>query len=345
MKQIFRASLKKWLSVLIIGVSLALTIIACTGENAKGNKAELTLVSYMVTKAAYQEIIAQFTAKWQQEHQQELIVNETYGPSWGQTRSVIDGLDADIVALALAIDIDQIEKAGLIAPGWEKEVPNNGIVTRSVVGLVPREGNPKNIKNWPDLAKDDVQVITADPKTSGGARWNFLALWGAIAQTGGSEIDAVQYISQVFQNAPVLPPDARTATDTFFQAQQGDVLINYENEIILAGLNGNKFPYVIPQVNISIENAVAVIDQNVDKHSNREVAEAFVNYLFTPEAQRAFAKVGFRPVNPDVAKEFARQYPQPKNLFTVGDLGGWDVVQSKFFAPGAIFDKIQAGIK
>lgn len=336
--------LKKWLSVLGIGLCLALTMSACTGAITKGNKAELTLVSYMVTKAAYQEIIPQFVAQWQQEHNQELIINQTYGPSWGQTRTVIDGLDADVVALALAIDIQQIEKAGLIAPGWEKEVPNNGIVTRSVVGLVPREGNPKNIKNWPDLAKDDVQVITPDPKTSGGARWNFLALWGAIAQTGGSEVDAVQYISKVFQNAPVLPPDARTATDTFFQAQQGDVLINYENEIILAGLNGQKVPYIIPQVNISIENAVAVIDKNVDKHGTREVAEAFVNYLFTPEAQRAFAKLGFRPVNPDVAPEFASQYPQPNNLFTVADLGGWDVVQTKFFAPGAIFDKIHAGI-
>ncbi|GAB4275711.1 MAG: sulfate ABC transporter substrate-binding protein [Oscillatoriaceae cyanobacterium] len=295
MKQIW-AALNKWLCVMVIGVTLALTITACTGENAKGNKAELTLVSYMVTKAAYEAIIPQFIAKWKQEHQQELIVNETYGPSWHQTRTVIDGLDADVVALALAIDIDQIEKAGLIAPGWEKEVPNNAIVSRSVVGLVAREGNPKNIKNWPDLAKDDVQVITPDPKTSGGARWNFLALWGAIAQTGGSEVDAVQYISKVFQNAPVLPPDARTATDTFFQTQQGDVLINYENEIILAGLNGRKVTYVIPQVNISIENAVAIIDKNVDKHGNREIAEAFVNYLFTPEAQRAFAKVGFRPV-------------------------------------------------
>ncbi|MBO0349599.1 sulfate ABC transporter substrate-binding protein [Phormidium pseudopriestleyi FRX01] len=337
--------IKKSVSLFLVGLSLSAAIAACGGPTGGGgDTVELTLVSYAVTRAAYEQIIPQFAQQWKEEHNQEVTFTQSYGGSGSQTRAVIDGLEADIVALALALDTQQIEKAGLIQPGWEEEAPNNAIVHKSVAALVTRPGNPKAINTWQDLAKDDVSVITANPKTSGGARWNFLGLWGAVTQTGGNDTTANEFTRTVFQNVPVLPRDARESSDVFFKQGQGDVLINYENEVILAKQNGQDLPYVIPEVNISIDNPIAVVDTNVDKHGTREVAEAFLQYLFTPTAQREFAKVGFRPVDPSVAAEFTNQFPPIRTLFTIADLGGWDAVQTKFFADGAIFDKILSGV-
>ncbi|MBD2100701.1 sulfate ABC transporter substrate-binding protein [Leptolyngbya sp. FACHB-261] len=350
-------SLKSLVALFLVGVSLSVSMAACTGGNASNSAAspadgaspaaqkdvELTLVSYAVTRAAYEKIIPQFTAKWQQEKGQNVTFNQSYGGSGSQARAVIDGLEADVVALALALDTKKIEKAELIQPGWEKEAPNGSIVHKSVAALITREGNPKAVNTWADLAKDGVSVITANPKTSGGARWNFLALWGSVTQTGGDEAKAKEFTTKVFKNVPVLPKDAREATDVFVKQGQGDVLINYENEAILAKQNGENQPYVVPtDVNISIDNPVAVVDKNVDKHGTREVAEAFVQFLFTPEAQREFAKVGFRPVDPAVGSEVADQYPKITKLFTAQDMGGWDQIQTKFFDDGSEFDQIQA---
>ena len=281
--------------------------------------------------------------EWKQKHNQTVRFYESYGASGAQTRAVVDGLDADVVELALALDMQRIEKAGLIQPGWENEAPNNSMVTQSVAALVTREGNPKKIKTWEDLTKEDISIITANPKTSGVARWNFLALYGSQAETG-KENTALDFTSKVYQNVPILPRDAREASDAFFNQGQGDVLINYENELILAGLKGKPSDYIVPETNILIENPVAVIDRNVEKHENREIAEAFVEYLFTPAAQREFAKIGFRPVNQVVKQEFAEKYPPVKTLFTVKELGGWDKLQDKFFADGAAFDAIQRKI-
>lgn len=342
----------------VAGLGMAGAIAACSsGEPsveagsgaastaaAPAEKVELTLVSYAVTQAAYEEIIPQFVEQWKEKTGQDVVINQSYGGSGSQTRAVLDGLEADVVALALALDTQKLEEGGLIEPGWEEEAPNNSIVHKSVAVLVTRDGNPKNIQGWADLARDDVQVITANPKTSGGARWNFMALLGQLTQTGTDEATALDYVGKVYSNVPVLPKDAREATDVFYQRGQGDVLINYENEVLLAAQKGEQQPFIIPDVNISIDNPVAVVDANVDKHGTREVAEAFVEFLFTPAAQEEFAKVGFRPVDPDVAAEFADQYPDIKTLFTVEDLGGWDTVQTKFFADGAEFDKIQAKI-
>ena len=342
----------------LAGVGVAAAIAACgsavpqsdteagaaSGTAAAGETVELTLVSYAVTQSAYEEIIPQFVEQWKAETGQEVVINQSYGGSGSQARAVLDGLEADVVALALALDTQILEEGGLIEPGWEQEAPNDAIVHKSVAVLVMRDGNPKNIQGWEDLARPDVSVVTANPKTSGGARWNFMALWGQLTQTGGDEATALDYVTKVYQSVPVLPRNAREATDVFYQRGQGDVLINYENEVLLAALNGEEQPYIIPDVNISIDNPVAVVDANVDKHGTREVAEAFVEFLFTPEAQRAFARVGFRPVDPEVSEEFADQYPDIETLFTVDDLGGWDAVQSKFFADGAEFDKIQAKI-
>jgi len=223
---------------------------------------------------------------------------------------------------------------------WEKEAPNDSIVHKSVVAFVPRDANIK-INKWSDLAKDNIKVITANPKTSGGARWNFLALWGSVTQAGGSEQEAETFVEKVFKNAPVLPRDARESSDVFFKQGQGNVLINYENEMILANQKGEKLAYTVPtDYNISIDNPVTVVDANVDKKGTRKVAEAFVQFLFTPEAQREFAQVGFRPVEPTIVQEFESKFPQIKNLFTVQDLGGWDQVQKQFFDDGGLFDKI-----
>ncbi|MBD2182789.1 sulfate ABC transporter substrate-binding protein [Planktothrix sp. FACHB-1355] len=351
------SSLKGFVCLFLVGVSISAAIASCSPNNTspsatstgaaspagKSGDIELTLVSYAVTRAAYEKIIPQFAAKWKQEHNQNVTFNQSYGGSGSQARAVIDGLEADVVALALALDTKKVEQAGLILPGWESEAANNAIVTKSVAALVTRDGNPKKIQTWADLAKDDVKVITANPKTSGGARWNFLGLWGSVTKTGGDDAKAEEFVTKVYKNVPVLPRDAREASDAFFKQGQGDVLINYENEVILAGLNGEKLPYVVPDVNISIDNPVAVVDKNVDKHGTRAVAEAFVQFLYTPQAQREFTKVGFRPVDPTVEQEVANQFPKIKTLFTAQDLGGWDEIQKKFFDDGAVFDKIQSG--
>jgi sulfate/thiosulfate transport system substrate-binding protein len=347
--------LRKNLSALCAaGVSLSMALAVCAPGQAKPlaqgtllaqapkKDVEITLVSFAVTKTAHDRIIPKFVEKWKKEHNQTVSFRQSYGGSGSQTRAVIDGLDADIVHLSLASDTKKIEKAGLIQPGWEKKVPDGGIVSKSVAAIITREGNPKGIKTWADLTKNGVSFITADPKTSGVARWNFLALWGSVAQAGGNDAKAKDFIAKAYRNVPVLTKDAREASDVFIKQGQGDALINYENEVILAAQKGEKLPYVIPQVNISIDNPIAVVDKNVDKHGTREVAEAFVKYLFTPEAQREFAKAGFRPVDPTVAKEYANKFPKVQTLATAQDFGGWDAIQKKFFEDGAVFDQVQA---
>ncbi|MBR8831264.1 MAG: Sulfate-binding protein [Chroococcopsis gigantea SAG 12.99] len=305
---------------------------------------ELTLVSFAVTQQAFSKVIPLFTQKWKKEKNQTVVFRQSYGGSGSQARAVVDGLEADVVMLALGFDVDRIQKAGLIKPNWQKEVPNNGIVTKSVVALLTRQGNPKKITQWQDLSKPGVSIITANPKTSGVARWNFLGLWGSVTQTGGNEGKAKQYVTQVFKNVPVLAKDAREATDIFLKQQQGDVLLNYENEAILASQQGQKgFSWTVPKNNISIENPVAVVDSVVDKRKTRAVADAFVKFLFTPEAQREFAKTGFRPTNSTVAREYGNKFPKINKLYTVNDFGGWAAVQQKFFTDGGIFDQIQAG--
>jgi sulfate/thiosulfate-binding protein len=355
-----RSTSRRSAVLFLVGLGIAGAIAACGGgttttdggtegaaETAteRPDTVEVTLVSYAVTRAAYENIIPLFVEKWKAETGQTVIFDQSYAGSGSQTRAVIDGLEADIVALAIPADTIQIQEAGLIDPGWEQETPNgDGIVHRSVGVIVTREGNPKNIQDWDDLTRDDVTFVTANPKTSGGARWNYLALWGFITENGGTEEEAQAFVTDAYANVPVLPADAREATDTFFTQNQGDALINYENEVILAKQQGQDLPYVIPQSNISIDNPIAVVDGYVDDRGTREVAEAFVAFLFTPEAQREFAKVGFRPVLPEVAEEFKAEYPEVANLFTADDFGGWPEIRKNFFADGAIFDKIQAEI-
>jgi sulfate/thiosulfate-binding protein len=222
-------------------------------------------------------------------------------------------------------------------------------VSKSVPAIIVREGNPKNIKTWSDLEKPGVALITADPKTSGVAKWNFLAIWNAALKANNKdEAKTIDTLAKVFTNVPILTKDAREASDAFIKQGQGDVLVNYENEVILATQKGEKVSYVIPDVNLSIDNPIAVVDKNVAKHGTKEVAEAFVKYLFSTEAQTEFAKIGFRPVDETVAKEkqFTELYPVVKDLATINkEFGGWPNADKKFFAEGGIFDQVQAKIK
>ena len=307
---------RRFLGLALTGVAMSWAIASCSSVSSNDATTDteqsvtLTLVSYAVTQSAYEKIIPQFVKQWEEKTGQTVTFDQSYGGSGSQTRAVIDGLEADMVALALALDTKKIEEAGLIQPGWEQELPNDSIVHRSVAAFVTRDDSIK-ISKWSDLAKENIEVITANPKTSGGARWNFLALWGAVAQAGGSEQQAESFVEQVFKNVPVLPKDARESSDVFYQQGQGNVLMNYENEVILAQQKGDELPYFVPtDYNISIDSPVAVVDANVDKHGTREVAEAFTQFLYMPEAQREFAKVGFRSVDETVAQEFASQYPQ-----------------------------------
>jgi sulfate transport system substrate-binding protein len=315
---------------------------ASGNAGAPGEDKELLLVSYAVTKSAYDRILPKFEADWKARTGQSLRVRASYGGSGSQTRAILDGLEADVANLALAGDVLKLQKGGLVQPGWEKELPNDAIITHSVVALLTRDGNPKRIQDWSDLAREDVTVITANPKTSGGARWNFLGLWGSVSQAGGSEEKAKAFVSSVYRNVENLPKDAREATDAFLKRGQGDVLLNYENEAILARQLGElKQPFLVPQRNILIEGPVAVVDRNVDRRGTRKAAEALAAYLQQPQAQRIFAEQGFRPVNAQVWQEVKDRFAPVAQPFTVAAFGGWQAVDAKFFGKrGGLWDSL-----
>ena len=303
---------------------------------------EILLVSYAVTKAAYDRIIPLFEADYRKQTGQSVNVKSSFGGSGSQTRAVIDGLPADVVGLALAADVFKLQEKGLIDVGWEKEFPNQSIITNSTVALFVRPGNPKGIKTWTDLDNKNVDVITANPKTSGGARWNFAALWGSVTQTGGSDDKARSFITTVYKNVDVLPKDAREATDTFVKRRKGDVLLNYENEAILARKTGEwTTPWIIPSPNILIEGPITVVDKNVDKRGTRKLATSFARFLYTPAAQKIFVDAGFRPVTAE-GKAYAQGRFPAVNTWRITKLGGWKVVDRKFFGKGAIWDQIFA---
>lgn len=302
----------------------------------------LTVVSYAVTKAAYDRIFSLFAADWKRKTGQSVSFRGSYGGSGSQTRAVIDGLEADVVSLAMAADVARIQQAGLINPGWERENPYNSTPINSTVAVFVRPGNPKKINTWKDLDNRNVDVVLANPRTSGGARWNFLALWGAITRAGGSEAQARSFITGVYRNADVLPKDAREATDAFVKRRQGDVLLNWETEAILARRKGEwTTPTRVFSPNVLTEQPVTVVDRVVDRRGTRRVAEAFVRFLYTPAAQKVFADNGFRPTTPE-GKAYARGKFPPVSFFKVGDFGGWGGVDRQFFGKGGIWDQIFA---
>jgi sulfate/thiosulfate transport system substrate-binding protein len=339
---------RRFVSLFLVGAFLSFAIAACGGENLASNSAnskevELTLIGYAIPKVAHDAILPKFVEKWQKEKGQTVTVRQSYGGSGAQTRAIIDGLEADIAHLALAADTEKLVKAGFVNADWQTKIPNNGTVAKTVVAIIVRPGNPKNIKSFADLARNDVKWVTPDPKTSGGARWNFIALWDYALKTNNKdEAKAKEFVTKAYKNVAVLAKDAREATDAFAKQGQGDALINYENEVILAKQKGEKLDYVVPDINVSVDTPISVIDQNVDRKGNRAVAEALTQFFFTPEAQAEFVKLGFRPANEATAKpkQNAEKYAPVKTLSTIKDFGGWEAVQQKFFEDGAIFDQV-----
>lgn len=314
------------------------------GAPALANDVTLLNVSYDPTREFYREYNAAFATHWQAEKGQKVNVRQSHGGSGSQARSVIDGLDADVVTLALAYDVDALRQhAELIPENWQSRLDKNSSPYTSTIVLLVRKGNPKNIRDWDDLVRDDVEVITPNPKTSGGARWNYLAAWGyALKQNGGDENKAYEFVSRLFANVPVLDPGARGATNTFVQRGLGDVFIAWENEAYLSveQLGKGQFEIVVPSLSILAEPPVTVVDRNVDRKGTREAAEAYLQYLYSDEAQRLAAKHYYRPSNPDIAGEFADKFVDVE-LFTIDEVfGGWEEAQSTHFNDGGKFDEI-----
>jgi len=319
------------------------TVTNTTGTKTGGGALTLTLGAYTTPREAYGKIIPLFQAQWKAQTGQEVKFEESYLGSGAQARAIVQGFEADIAALSLEADITNIAKAKLITHDW-KSGPQKGIVSTSVVAFAVRKGNPKGIKNWADLAKPGLEILTPNPKTSGGAMWNILALYGAAKQgfvSGVAKDDdaaAQQFLLAVLNNVTAMDKGARESI-TNFEKGVGDVAITYENEVLVGQKNGQDYELVIPPATILIENPVAVVDSYVDKHGTRAAAEAFVNFLYTKEAQQIFADYGLRSIDQDVAKATAAQYPKVTNLFDINYFGGWDKATPQFFGPDGIYTK------
>jgi sulfate/thiosulfate-binding protein len=300
-------------------------------------------VSYDPTRELYQDVNTAFAKQWKAKTGDNVTFKQSHGGSGKQARAVIDGLDADVVTLALASDIDEVAERGLTSKDWQKRLKNNSTPYSSTIVFLVRKGNPKGIKDWDDLIKPGVAVITPNPKTSGGARWNYLAAWGyALKKPGGSDAKAKDFVGKIFKNVPVLDTGARGSTTTFVERGIGDVLIAWENEAFLAvkELGPDKFDIIAPPQSILAEPPVAVVDKVVDKHGTRKVAEAYLQFLYTDEGQEIIAKNYYRPTIEKEAKKYASQFPKIK-LFTINDVfGGWTKAQKTHFADGGSFDQI-----
>lgn len=304
---------------------------------------ELLNVSYDPTRELYAAYNELFAKHWKTEQNQEVTIKQSHGGSGKQSRAVIDGLEADVVTLALAYDIDAIADQQYLKTDWQKQFEKNSSPYTSTIVFLVRKGNPKGIKDWNDLLKSGVEVITPNPKTSGGARWNYLAAWGyALKKNGGDEAKAQQFVTDLFKNVPVLDSGARGSTTTFVERGIGDVLLAWENEAYLSvnELGKDKFEIVYPSLSILAEPPVAIIDKVVDKKGTREVAEAYLKFLYTEEAQKLVAENYYRPTLESVAEQFTAQFPKLELLTIDGDFGGWKEAQTKHFADGGVFDQI-----
>ncbi len=325
-------------------IAALLPALALGAEAVAQGAVTITNVSYDPTREFYREYNDLFDKHWRATKGQSVTVRQSHGGSGSQARSVIDGLDADVVTLALAYDVDALRKnADLIPEDWQSRLPDNSSPYTSTIVLLVRAGNPKNIKDWDDLVRPDVEVITPNPKTSGGARWNYLAAWGyALGKYNGDQQKAYEFTRDIFKRVPVLDPAARGATNTFVQRRIGDVFISWENEAFLAveQLGRGEYEIVVPSVSILAEPPVTIVDRNVDRKGTREVAQAYLEYLYTDEAQRLAGKHYYRPSNPAIAEEFADRFPEV-NFFGIDEVfGGWDNAQETHFNDGGHFDRI-----
>jgi sulfate transport system substrate-binding protein len=331
-------SITKFAAIGALAVGLGLGLAGPAVAQSK-----LLNVSYDPTRELYVAYNEAFAKHWKATTGEDVTIEASHGGSGKQARSVIDGLEADVVTLALAYDIDAIaEKGGLIDPNWATKLPHNSTPYTSTIVFLVRKGNPKGIKDWGDLVKGDVQVITPNPKTSGGARWNYLAAWDwALKQPGGNPDKAKAFVGDLYKHVPVLDTGARGSTTTFAQRGIGDVLLAWENEAFLAvkELGPDQFEIVVPTTSILAEPPVAVVDKVVDAHGTRKLAEEYLKYLYSPEGQEIAAKNYYRPTDPAVAEKYKSQFPTLK-LSTIADFGGWKKAQADHFADGGIFDQI-----
>lgn len=318
-----------------------LTLLALLAGAGLAQNLNLLNVSYDPTRELYAEINAAFAKYWKERTGQSLTINQSHGGSARQARSVIDGLEADVVTLALAYDIDAIADKGLLAANWQSRLPFNSSPYTSTIVFLVRKGNPKGIRDWEDLVKPGVQVITPNPKTSGGARWNFLAAWGFARRKYGSEERAQEFVAALYKNVPVLDSGARGATTTFVERGIGDVLLAWENEAFLAlkEFGADKFEIVVPSVSILAEPPVTWVDRTVQKKGTLVVAQAYLQFLYSQEGQEIIARNYYRPRLASVAQRYASRFPKIP-LFSIKDFGGWRVAQTRFFNDGGVFDRI-----
>jgi sulfate/thiosulfate transport system substrate-binding protein len=348
----------KKMMITLFSLSLLLWAAGCSNQTAKTNSntnqngvkknteikaVELLNVSYDPTREFYEEFNKSFSANWEKQTGQKVTIKQSHGGSGAQSRSVIDGLEADVVTLALSSDIDAIAKTGKISEDWQKRLADNSSPYTSTIVFLVRKGNPKGIKDWNDLTQKGISVITPNPKTSGGARWNFLAAWAyALKQNNGDEHKAKKFVTKLYKNVPVLDSGARGSTTTFVEKGMGDVLIAWENEAYLAinQLGKDKFEIVNPSISILAEPPVTVVDEVAKKHGTEKVAKAYLDYLYSDKGQEIAAKNYYRPRSKEVALKYSSQFPNI-TLFTIDEVfGGWNKAQKTFFNDGGVFDQI-----
>lgn len=327
-----------------MAAALVLTLLSACGSKSGGGSSSLELlnVSYDPTRELYEEFNRSFVEYWKQQTGETVVIKQSHGGSGKQARSVIDGLEADVVTLALGYDIEEIVEAGLIRPDWQQTLEHNSTPYTSTIVFLVRKGNPKNILDWDDLVRDDIQVITPNPKTSGGARWNYLAAWGFAAQQYGNDEEKIKdFMKKLFANVPVLDTGARGSTTTFVEKKIGDVLLAWENEAYLALKEyGDEYEIVTPSLSILAEPPVAIVDKVVDRKGTRELAEAYLKYLYTEQGQEIAAKNFYRPRLASVAEKYKDQFGELNLLEIDKDFGGWKEAQTKHFSDGGTFDQI-----
>jgi len=323
-------------------VTLLAVLFFCPLASLRAAPLELLNVSYDPTRELFDGVNERFKALWRERHGQELAIYQSHGGSGKQARSVMFGLEADVVTLALSLDIDRIARAGLLPLDWQKQLPHNSSPYTSTIVFVVRQGNPKGIREWGDLVKEGVQVITPNPKTSGGARWNYLAALGYARKTFGNEAEQRLYLTRLMRNVPVLDTGARGSTTTFLERGIGDVLLAWENEAHLAvkAAKKDKVEIVIPSISVLAEPPVAVVEENAKRHGTLEVARAYLEFLYTPEIQMMLADYHFRPSNPEVFARVKDRFPAMSLLSVDRDFGGWAKVQKEHFEEGGVFDQI-----
>jgi sulfate/thiosulfate-binding protein len=333
------------LAALLVMLGALSVLAGCGNSGNPATTVKLLNVSYDPTRELYADYNAAFARYWKAKSGQDVRIDQSHGGSGKQARSVIDGLGADVVTLGLAADIDAIATSAKLLPlNWQSLLPNNSSPYTSTIVFLVRKGNPKGIKDWGDLVRPGIGVITPNPKTSGGARWNYLAAWAwAKAQPGGDDASAREFVKHLYKNVPVLDTGARGSTTTFVQRELGDVLIAWENEALLAQreIGADKVELVMPSVSILAEPPVAVVDTVALRHGTREVAQAYVGYLYSKEGQEIIAHNFYRPRDPEVAAKYTRQFPELR-LATIADFGGWPAAQATHFKDGGVFDQITA---